>query len=130
MFEPTVVVAQGSRVPRYLPDSVASALTRVTLKEVAGCYVKVKTIKVLSEDSSEDASPILEIRASEELAYFPLSRASIVLYVRSFLARLPIMSFAFMLVSGMWRAWCLATMTRSPMQPPLPITLKPLCLGE
>ena len=77
MFEPTVVVAQGSRVPRYLPDSVASALTRVTLKEVAGCYVKVKTIKVLSEDSSEDASPILEIRASEELAYFPMRKASI-----------------------------------------------------
>lgn len=75
--------AQGRKVPRYLPDSVAAALRRVTLDEVAGSYVKVEGIKLLgqteqSDTTSDDsAKPIMEIRASQELAYYPMREHSI-----------------------------------------------------
>ena len=75
--------AQGRKVPRYLPDSVAAALRRVTLEEVAGSYVKVEGIKLLGQTeqsdttSDESAKPIMEIRASQELAYYPMREHSI-----------------------------------------------------
>ena len=88
-FTPTSVDAQQRTVPRYLKDSIAKALTRVTLEEVAGCYVKVNEIKVVAESQSSESDavaseedvasskPTLEIRASSELAYFPMREESV-----------------------------------------------------
>lgn len=74
-------VAQGRKVPKYLADSVAAALRRVTLQEVAGSYVKVESIKLLGDSEaaeSEDAEkPVMEIRASVELAYYPMRPESL-----------------------------------------------------
>ena len=76
--------AQSTKVPNYLKDSVAAALRRVTLREVAGSYVKVESIKLVGEDdksdddtSDENAKPVMEIRASVELAYYPMRNETI-----------------------------------------------------
>jgi hypothetical protein len=75
--------AQSRKVPRYLPDSVAAALRRVTLVEVAGSYVKVEGIKLLGQEEQSDttsddsAKPVMEIRASQELAFYPMREPSI-----------------------------------------------------
>lgn len=76
--------AQSTKVPKYLKDSVAAALRRVTLREVAGSYVKVESIKLMGADeaaddesSDENAKPVMEIRASVELAYYPMRNETI-----------------------------------------------------
>ena len=71
--------AQSRKVPKYLADSVAAALRRVTLVEVAGSYVKVESIKVVGDgaEAEDGAKPVLEIRASVELAFYPMRPQSI-----------------------------------------------------
>ena len=77
--------AQRRKVPKYLADSLSAALRRVTLKEVAGSHVKVNEIKLLGDELSErdttsgeqESKPIMEIRASVELAFYPMRPESI-----------------------------------------------------
>lgn len=77
--------AQRRKVPKYLPDSVGAALRRVTLAEVAGSHVKVSEIKLLGDEAERDTTknederkkPIMEIRASVELAHYPMREKSI-----------------------------------------------------
>ena len=79
--------AQSRKVPKYLPDSIGAALRRITLVEVAGSHVKVESIKLLGEPKSEQADstansgdkkkPVMEIRASQELAFYPMRNESV-----------------------------------------------------
>lgn len=80
---------RSTKVPRYLADTLSKTLCRITLKEVAGSYVKVEDIRIVgdeepnTEDStsegedSESRRPQLEIRASEHLAYYPMREQSV-----------------------------------------------------
>lgn len=80
-------LAQGrdGKLPKYLPDSISKALTRVTISEVAGSYVKVNEIKVVGDDKpksdtisdGEKMRPQLEIRASEHLGFYPMREKSV-----------------------------------------------------
>ena len=84
---PFTAFAQQRKVPKYLPDSVAAALRRVTLQEVAGSYVKVESIKLIGDEKSqkqdttaqdeERKKPIMEIRTSEHLAFYPMRPESV-----------------------------------------------------
>ena len=75
----------NTKLPKYLSDSISNAITRITIKEVAGSYVKVEQIKVVGEDVSkadtlangEKRCPQLEIRASEQLGFYPMREASV-----------------------------------------------------
>ena len=78
------------KIPKYLADSLSKALCRVTLREVAGGYVKIEAIKIVGDEEleqgdsipadkqdEENTRPVLEIRASEHLAYFPMRESSV-----------------------------------------------------
>ena len=77
--------AQSRKVPKYLADSVGAALRRVTLSEVAGSHVKVSEIKLIGQEAERDTTknedertkPIMEIRASVELAFYPMREKSV-----------------------------------------------------
>ena len=76
---------RDSKLPKYLPDSISKALTRITISEVAGSYVKVEQIKVVGDDKpksdtisdGEKMRPQLEIRASEQLSFYPMREKSV-----------------------------------------------------
>lgn len=77
----------SSKPPKYLPDSISKALCRITLKEVAGSYVKVESIKLIGEEDgitsdttqcdAERKRPVMEIRASEQLGFYPMREESV-----------------------------------------------------
>ena len=83
------VEAQNNKpkVPKYLPDSVAAAITRLTAREVAGCYVKIESIRITGDEQAErrDSTvsdeerkpPVMEIRASEQLGFYPMRESSV-----------------------------------------------------
>lgn len=76
---------RSSKLPKYLCDTLSNVITRITIKEVAGSYVKVDEIKLVGDDKTDDdvatddeqTRPQLEIRASEHLAYYPMREASV-----------------------------------------------------
>ena len=66
-------VEAKSVLPKATVDSIAAALQRITLQEVAGSYVKIKSTKV----KGSDKRGTVEIYASVELAYYPMREESI-----------------------------------------------------
>ena len=66
------VEAKG-KLPKASTDSIASTLQRITLKEVAGSYVKIKnsTVRGIGKRGTVD------IYASVELAYYPMRPESV-----------------------------------------------------
>ena len=69
----TMPVEAKSVLPKATIDSIAAALQRITLQEVAGSYVKIKSTKV----KGSDKRGTVEIYASVELAYYPMREESI-----------------------------------------------------
>ena len=59
--------AQG-KLPRSVSDSICVALREITLKEVAGSYVKVESVRLREKGKSH----IVEVHTSVELAYYPM----------------------------------------------------------
>lgn len=57
-----------STLPRNIRDSICVALKEITLKEVAGSYVKVESVRLREKGKAH----IVEVRASVELAYYPM----------------------------------------------------------
>lgn len=57
-----------SRLPKQLCDTLAVKLREITLKEVAGSYVKVESIRLRNRGKSE----VVEVHTSVELAYYPM----------------------------------------------------------
>ena len=78
---PLTLSAQHRNVPKYLPDSVSAALRRVTLSEVVGSYVQVEEIRLIGDEGDSATSvmkrPTMEIRASLELAYYPMRKQTV-----------------------------------------------------
>ncbi|MBQ6612124.1 MAG: N-acetylmuramoyl-L-alanine amidase [Alistipes sp.] len=78
---------RNTKVPKYLPDSVAAAITRITSREVAGSYVKIESIRIVGEEQTterdstasneERKPPVMEIRASEHLGFYPMRENSV-----------------------------------------------------
>ena len=77
---------RGSKLPKYLCDTLSNVITRITIKEAAGSYVKVEEIRLVGDDGSacdapandqEQRRPQLEIRASEHLGYYPMREKSV-----------------------------------------------------
>lgn len=66
-------VTARNTLPKSVSDSVTVALQRITLKEVAGCYVKVESIK----KKLRGARNIVEVRTSVELSYYPMRPESV-----------------------------------------------------
>ena len=62
-----MAIAQ-SKLPKSVCDSVCVALRRITLKEVAGSYVKVESIRLKDRGNAQ----VIEVRTSVELAYYPM----------------------------------------------------------
>ena len=87
VITPFAAEAQRRKVPKYLPDTVAAVLCRITLAEVAGSYVKIESIKLIGDeqtekqdstaDDEERKRPVMEIRASEHLAFYPMRPESV-----------------------------------------------------
>ncbi|MBR4964846.1 MAG: xanthan lyase [Alistipes sp.] len=69
---PSRLEAQGS-IPSYAKDSVAKVLQRITLSEVAGSYVKVESVRLRDRGGNK----VIEVRASVELAYYPMRGESV-----------------------------------------------------
>lgn len=65
-------MAQGS-LPRSVRDSIANILQRMTLEEVAGGYVKLDGLRLRERGGNH----IIEVRASKELAYYPMRGQSV-----------------------------------------------------
>lgn len=91
---------RSAKVPNYLADTLSKALSRITLREVAGSYVKIEQIKVVgdvvsensdsaSENDDEVKRPQLEIRASEHLAYYPMREESVEMLYDAVREKLP-----------------------------------------
>ena len=53
VITPFAAEAQRRKVPKYLPDTVAAVLCRITLDEVAGSYVKIESIKLIGDEQAE-----------------------------------------------------------------------------
>ena len=67
-FVATAATAQSS-LNKSEREAIASALQKITLKEVAGSYVKVDEVRIRNRK--------VEVRASAELAYYPMRLESI-----------------------------------------------------
>lgn len=65
-----------SRVPGYIRDSIAKSFQRIAREEVKGCYPKIEDIR-LGEEGDEK---VVEIRASVDLAYYPMRREGLDLF--------------------------------------------------
>lgn len=72
LAQPLTLMADGG-IPNYVRDSITVAFQRITLPEVAGCYAKIEQIR-LRERGTER---VVEVRASKELAYYPMRRESV-----------------------------------------------------
>ncbi len=64
------VASAAEPMPRYVRDSVAAVLRRIALREVAGGYVSVDAIRLRSGRT-------VEVRATKELAYYPMREHSL-----------------------------------------------------
>lgn len=73
---PTFGVAQ-EYLSRTVRDSMTRAIQRITLKEVAGSYAKVQSVRVSDGNEEEGEGPTVEVRVSKELAYFPMRSESL-----------------------------------------------------
>ena len=62
-----------SKLPKAVTDSITSTLQRITLKEVAGSYVKIKDSSVKGKGKRCK----VDIYASVELAYYPMRPESV-----------------------------------------------------
>ncbi len=62
-----------SALERNVRDTLTAVLRRITLKEVAGSYVKVESTRIRERGSER----VIEIRVSKELAYYPMRRESV-----------------------------------------------------
>lgn len=73
LFVATTPVTAKSTLPKESANAIAATLQNITLKEVAGSYVKVKNTKVKGSDKRGS----IEIYASVELAYYPMRKESV-----------------------------------------------------
>ena len=69
----TTPAAAKSTLPKETTTAIAATLQNITLKEVAGSYVKVKSTRI----KGNDKRGTIEIYASVELAYYPMRPESI-----------------------------------------------------
>ena len=72
-----------STLPAPVRDSIGVVLQRLTLKEVAGGYVKLDRVRV------RNSSRTIEVYASVELAYYPMRRESVDMFYDEVRDRLP-----------------------------------------
>lgn len=72
-------------LPKEVTDSIASALQRITLKDVAGSYVKIKSSTVKGQGKRGS----VDIYASVELAYYPMRPESVEAIYESVRNKLP-----------------------------------------
>ena len=70
LFVATTPVTAKSTLPKESANAIAATLQNITLKEVAGSYVKIKNTKVKGSDKRGS----IEIYASVELAYYPMRK--------------------------------------------------------
>ena len=76
------VAMAAEPIPSYVRDSVAAVLRRMTLREVAGGYVSINSLRVRSGRT-------IEVRASKELAYYPFREESVKRFYDSVRVALP-----------------------------------------
>ena len=78
-------VEAKSKLPKEVTDSITVTLQRITLKEVAGSYVKVKNSSV----KGKGKRCTVEVYASVELAYYPMRPQSVEAIYKSVREQLP-----------------------------------------
>lgn len=78
-------VSAANSLPRSVQDSIGKVLRRMTLQEVAGGYVKVESIRIRERGSER----VIEIRASDELAYYPMRSESVEAFYDAVRRQLP-----------------------------------------
>ena len=62
-----------STLPKAVTDSICRVLQRITLKEVAGSYVKIESVRLRERGGSRT----VEVRTSTELSYYPMRSESL-----------------------------------------------------
>ena len=70
LFVSVFSASAQERVPNYMRDSIAKAFQRIVREEVRGSYPKIEDIRLRTEGNER----VVEIRATVDLAYYPMRR--------------------------------------------------------
>ena len=69
----TNIAMAQSALPKAVSDSICQVIRRITLKEVAGSWVKVESVRLRERGDSR----VVEVRTSQEMGYYPMRSESL-----------------------------------------------------